>query len=377
MSRRKINYWTLEKAFDTALHFKSRTEFEKNESGAYYFLIKKNKLDEACEHMNNIIYDEQNYIKPLIPKIDYNNFEEVLAFINSDIICYESEIWAEYPDYNFIECSNFGRIRTKSRIIEVKIKDKIKKRFIEGKIIKQHEHIKGQRYLSAGIRINKKCLGGKSHRIIMTCLKGKSDKFVDHINGIRYDNRIENLRYVTCKENSNNPITKIKCFNNCGYNTNKYFKEYTLHNDEIFVKISKNCLLSNYGVIYNENTKTYTIGHINNYGYRMFSNKKIHRLVAEYFLENPLNLPIVDHIDGNKENNYAKNLRWVTRKENANNPNTKKGMKKVKQYDLNGNYIKTYKSVSSVKEDGFLFGLVSAVCLGKRKTHGGFIWKYA
>ena len=42
MSRRKINYWTLEKAFDTALHFKSRTEFEKNESGAYYFLIKKN-----------------------------------------------------------------------------------------------------------------------------------------------------------------------------------------------------------------------------------------------------------------------------------------------------------------------------------------------
>ena len=49
----------------------------------------------------------------------------------------------------------------------------------------------------------------------------------------------------------------------------------------------------------------------------------VHRLVATYFVPNPDNLPYVDHIDGNKLNGFASNLRWVSAKENANNPNTK------------------------------------------------------
>lgn len=49
----------------------------------------------------------------------------------------------------------------------------------------------------------------------------------------------------------------------------------------------------------------------------------IHRLIAEAFLPNPLGLRDVDHIDGNKTNNRVENLRWVSHKENCNNPNTK------------------------------------------------------
>lgn len=42
----------------------------------------------------------------------------------------------------------------------------------------------------------------------------------------------------------------------------------------------------------------------------------VHRIIAETFVENPDRKPIIDHVDRNRANNIARNLRWVTYSEN-------------------------------------------------------------
>lgn len=60
----------------------------------------------------------------------------------------------------------------------------------------------------------------------------------------------------------------------------------------------------------NHNSKKYYRVHIGN---KMYS---VHRLVALTFIQNPNNLPEVNHKDGDKSNNSVNNLEWVTCKQN-------------------------------------------------------------
>lgn len=73
-------------------------------------------------------------------------------------------------------------------------------------------------------------------------------------------------------------------------------------------------------------------------GYRIFSfnsgdgrkTLKVHRVVAQTFLDNPLNLPEVNHIDGDKSNNSLDNLEWCDKKENQQHA-IKIGLRKGKE----------------------------------------------
>ncbi len=98
-----------------------------------------------------------------------------------------------------------------------------------------------------------------------------------------------------------------------------------------------------------------------------FVDRYVHRLVAQYFISNPNNYKCVNHIDGDKTNNYVTNLEWCTYKQNMAHASThnlvnrdsekRKSQCKLNQlravesasrpmveYDEQGNFVKLHKS---------------------------------
>lgn len=118
----------------------------------------------------------------------------------------------------------------------------------------------------------------------------------------------------------------------------------------------------------------------------VLKNYRVHRLVAQAFIPNPNNLPEVNHIDENKNNNCVGNLEWCTREYNNNygtrNERHAKALSKhVLQIDKNSNkVIHEWDSATQVKlELGFAQSHICDCCKGKpsHKTAYGFIWRYA
>lgn len=104
--------------------------------------------------------------------------------------------------------------------------------------------------------------------------------------------------------------------------------------------------------------------------------RKVHRLVAEAFVENPSKLPQINHIDEDKANNKATNLEWCSAKYNANYGSRKKVRGKVAyRYDLEGNLIDVWATtLDASKELGIARANILECIKGKRKTAGGYIW---
>jgi hypothetical protein len=107
----------------------------------------------------------------------------------------------------------------------------------------------------------------------------------------------------------------------------------------------------------------------------------VHRLVAKYFVNNPHNNNIVNHINEVRDENEFHNLEWVTHAENlayrgAFQRGRLKVRKQIFQYSLDGILLKIYDYAQNTHVDGFRPNGVTQACLGYVNTYYGFIWSY-
>jgi hypothetical protein len=108
----------------------------------------------------------------------------------------KAEIWKDIPNYEGLyQISNFGKVRSFDRLI---------KRgngviLMSGRVMKPHLK---KEYHGTTLTKDGKTKRFFIHRLVMLAFVGQSDLHVDHINAIKNDNRLENLRYCTNLENA-------------------------------------------------------------------------------------------------------------------------------------------------------------------------------
>lgn len=99
----------------------------------------------------------------------------------------------------------------------------------------------------------------------------------------------------------------------------------------------------------------------------------VHRLVAEAFIPNPENLPVVHHIDHNPLNNRVDNLMWMSKEDHDKLHNA------IMVEMCNPDTLEVIQTFPSLMEaeriTGFSHANISLACNGKYSTHKGHIYK--
>lgn len=100
----------------------------------------------------------------------------------------------------------------------------------------------------------------------------------------------------------------------------------------------------------------------------------VHRLVALTFIPNSEGLPVVNHIDGIRDNNVVSNLEWVTQRENVDKSSVPK---RVRVSQKNGKVVGEFASIQAACLGLGLTGSNVSACLhgSRQKSHKGYVFE--
>lgn len=257
------------------------------------------------------------------------------------------EHWKEVPHLSRYEVSTSGNVRIKK----------------SQKCMTKHRTTKG--YEQITLWDSGKYLTFTVHRLVATTFlpNPEQKETINHINRVKYDNRVDNLEWATRGENMRHA------------HSTKYVDQYSTTS---FIPSTNDCeqwrYLSTYKCHVSDkgcvkvNGKILRVTKLSS-GYCLVTIdqklKSVHRLVAEAYLSNFSKDLVVNHIDSNPSNNCVENLECVTQSRNilhayATGSLVKKKKLSVIQVDYLCNIVGSYESlVAAQGSTGFSRGGIS------------------
>ena len=268
---------------------------------------------------------------------------------NYKVVDFYEEIWRNIEGYEGLyQVSNIGRVRSLDRY-----DNRGRKR--KGQIKKGSVNKYG--YLLIGLKKNGKQKTYGVHRLVASAFipNPENKPHIDHMNTIRDDNRVVNLRWVTPSENNNNELTRKHFSEARKGEKNPFFGKH--HTEETRKKLSE----ANKGKTHNEETRKKISETQKGRTHSEETKKKISEANKGK-----------THTEETKKKISEAHKGFIVTEEHKKKLLEANGVKVInlETREIFDNMVEAGRSVELGKDS------ISSVCRGRTKTAGGFHWAY-